>query len=247
MDFITKLIAGFIERSCKHYITTIIGVLSVCVFACNTFFSIVPAQYQQWVNLGASVLSGIALILAKDSGQPTENIPTGTKLGAFVLFGLICLTATPQANAQSTTQPVNIYALGASYNSGASPAVAGTAMFAHLASPSTSAQGTYAFTVIDILPISTKPATVATNIGAGIAQQLVTLGKATIYTSTSAGISMTGSNTGWNWTGGGMVSIPFQVKGKTWYAMPNVRYIKSSVNNNSGYQLIGGAMLGWGS
>lgn len=79
MSIIEKLIAGLIERSCKNYVTTIIGVLSVLVYAANTFTAIVPLADQAYVNAAAVVAAGVALILAKDAGVSTSSIPTVTK------------------------------------------------------------------------------------------------------------------------------------------------------------------------
>lgn len=161
----------------------------------------------------------------------------------ILAIALVCLAAV--SFAQTTTPPdnplpQNVYAGGVSYNSGASPAIAGTALYARLVNDGS---GTYAFTVVDALPVSVKPFTVNTNIGLGIAQKIVTIGKVAVFVPTSAGISWSGGNTGWNWSGGALASVP--VKGN-WYAMPNVRFVKSSVSSGAGYQLIGGAMISWG-
>jgi hypothetical protein len=64
----------------------------------------------------------------------------------------------------------NIYAAGVSYNQGSSPQIAGTALWAHAVSDS----GTYAFTVVDILPLGYHPFVVTTNVGVGVAQKIVT-------------------------------------------------------------------------
>ena len=103
--------------------------------------------------------------------------------------------------------------------------------------------GTYAFTVVDALPASLKPFTVTTNIGAGIAQKVVTLGSVPIFIPTSAGISYNGTNTGWAWSTGAIASI--KIKGN-WRVFPNVRIVKSSVSAGSGYQPIVGVLFGWG-
>jgi hypothetical protein len=136
--------------------------------------------------------------------------------------------------------PANVYAGGISYNVGGSPAIAGTGLYAHLISDGS---GTYAFTVVDALPISVKPFTVSTNFGVGIAQKLFTIAKVPVFVPTSAGISYNGTNTGWAWSTGALAS--FKIK-NNWRVMPNVRLVKSSVSNGDGYQPIVGVLFGWG-
>lgn len=140
------------------------------------------------------------------------------------------------------TQIQNLYAAGASYNVGGSPAVAGTALYARNLNTGAS-MPTFAFTSIDAVPNTLKPLTVTSNIGIGIAQEVATLGKLHVYVPTAAGISWSGANTGWQWNGGGLVSIPLP---HSLYLMPSVRFLKSSVSNGSGYQPIVGLLLGWG-
>lgn len=159
-----------------------------------------------------------------------------------ILAVLAVLTIGAFAQAVPPAPPVapsNIYAAGVSFNSGASTAVAGTGMYAHLLSDGT---GTYAFTVVDVLPNTFKPFTVTTDFSAGIAQKIVTLGKVPIYIPTSAGVSFTGSNTGWAWSTGAMASI--KVKGG-FHVFPNVRIVKSSVSGGTGYQPVVGLLFGW--
>lgn len=134
----------------------------------------------------------------------------------------------------------NFYAGGLSYNSGASPAIAGTGLYSHLVNDGS---GTYAFSVVDALPISTKPFTVSTNFSAGVAQKIFTIGKVTVFVPTAAGVSYNGTNTGWAWSTGALISIP--VKGN-WYILPVARVQKSSVSDGAGYQPIGGILVGWG-
>lgn len=155
----------------------------------------------------------------------------------FLTLTLIVLALALSASAQSLT---NIYAAGVSYNSSGSPSVAGTGLYARLLSDGT---GTYAFTVVDALPQSYKPFTVNTDFGAGIAQKLFSIGKYPIFVPTSAGISYNGSNTGWAWSTGGMVSIPIK---NNWRIFPAVRVVKSSVSGGSGYQPIVSLLFGWG-
>ena len=133
----------------------------------------------------------------------------------------------------------NLYALGGSYNFNATPNFAATALYAHLvANPST-----YFFTVIDILPNSTKPFIITNNVGVGLAQKMFTFGRVNLVVPTTAGVSWTGSNTGWQWTGGFAVIIQLN---NNFYLIPTARYIKSSVSNGSDYQPILGLQLGFG-
>jgi hypothetical protein len=157
------------------------------------------------------------------------------KLVLFAVF--VCLFVSLSFGQDAL--PANVYAGGISYNVGASPAIAGTGLYAHLIADS----GTYAFTVVDALPISVKPFTVSTNFGVGIAQKLFTIAKVPVFVPTSAGISYTGNNTGWQWSTGALASI--KVKGN-WRVMPNVRIVKSSVSNGAGYTPIAGILFGWG-
>ena len=139
---------------------------------------------------------------------------------------------------RAQTAPSNIYAAGASWNQNASPQIAGSALYARAVSDST-----YAFTVVDVLPTTMKPITVTTQFGAGVAQKVLTINSVRIYVPTSAGVSYNGQNTGWAWSTGGMAVAT--VSGN-WRIMPNVRVVKSSVSNGTGYQLIAGVMFGWG-
>jgi hypothetical protein len=153
-----------------------------------------------------------------------------------VVFAVLALSLASFAQ----SNPVNIYAAGASFNQSASPQVAGTALYAHLLSDGS---GTYGFSVYDALPQSTSPFTVTSNIGAGISQKLFTVGSVNFYAPTAAGISFSGSNTGWQWNTGLLASIHLK---NNWRLMPNVRVIKSSVSGGSGYQPVIGFLVGWG-
>ncbi len=138
----------------------------------------------------------------------------------------------------------NLYLGGASYSAGASPAFAGSALYAK----QVNASGTYAFTMIDALPATTKPFTVTTNVAIGIAQRVATIDGFSIFVPTAAGISYTGTNTGWACSTG--VGVPFKFRtskdGGAWYLMPTARVLKSSVNSGSGYQPVIGLLVGWG-
>jgi hypothetical protein len=84
---------------------------------------------------------------------------------------------------------------------------------------------------------------VTTNIGAGIAQKVTSVGKVGIYIPTAAGISWNGTNTGWQWNGGAAAMFPLK---NGYYLMPTVRFLKSSVSGGTGYQPIVGLLFGWG-
>lgn len=161
-------------------------------------------------------------------------------LVTLAFLSSLAFSQTTPPPSPTPTQFTNIYAAGISYSNGASPAVAGTALFAHAM---TDASGTYAFTVADVLPNSTKPFTVTTNLGAGVAQKAFAIGNVGIYIPTAAGISINGSNTGWAWSTGALASIP--LKG-SFRVMPGVRVIKSSVSNGTGYQPVVSLLFGWG-
>jgi hypothetical protein len=159
----------------------------------------------------------------------------------FLKLAISLLILGTTAYAQTSTQtPIhNLYAYGASYNVNAKPSVAATALYAHyIASP-----GTYAFTVIDVVPNTVAPFTVTSNIGGGIAQKMFTIGRVSLFMPTTAGISWTGTNTGWQWTGGGAVVISTK---HDFYLVPTLRFLKSSVSGGSGYQPIIGLAIGFG-
>jgi hypothetical protein len=143
------------------------------------------------------------------------------------------------AFAQTSPSATNIYAAGLSYNNAGTPGIAGTALYARLINDA----GTYAFTVVDALPVNYKPFTVTSNFGAGIAQKVITLGKVPVFIPTAAGISYNGNNTGWSWSTGALASVKIK---NSWYVFPNVRIAKSSVSNGTGYQPILGILFGWG-
>lgn len=161
---------------------------------------------------------------------------------ALFLCAAMAVAQSTITSPPAPTQIQNLYAAGASYNVGGSPAVAGTALYARNLNTGAS-MPTFAFTSIDAVPNTVKPLTVTSNIGIGIAQEVATLGKFHVYLPTAAGISWSGGNTGWQWNGGALVSIPLP---HSLYLMPSVRFLKSSVSNGTGYQPIIGLLLGWG-
>lgn len=107
------------------------------------------------------------------------------------------------------------------------------------------ADGTYAFGVLDAVPQTIKPLTITTNFGGGIAQKLpIGYKSVTFWVPSSAGVSWAGHDVGWQWSTGGMAHIPVGKAGLS--INPTVRVLKSSVNNNSGYQVIGSLLIGFG-
>lgn len=130
----------------------------------------------------------------------------------------------------------NYAAIGTTYNHGAIPAIAGSALFAKRVTGDT-----FSFTVVDALPTTYKPFTVSTQWATGIAQKVVQIGNVGIFVPMAAGITYSGTNTGWVWNSGVLVGIP--LKG-TWVLYPVVRVSKSSVANS--YQVFGGILIGWG-
>jgi hypothetical protein len=161
-------------------------------------------------------------------------------LFTFMIVMLMLLMIVPVMPAQTSPDVSNLYAAGVSYNNNATPAVAGTALWAHKATDNT---GTYAFTVVDALPNTLKPFTVNTNFSAGIAQKVLTIGNVPIFVPTAAGISFNGDNTGWAWSTGAMLDIKIK---EHWRILPNVRVVKSSVTGGTGYQPVVGVLFGWG-
>ncbi len=188
-------------------------------------------------------------IFGAPSAADQQATGMSNKAGLFLLAGLGLALAYPAGmRAQITPAPPtpaqiqNIYAAGGSYSVNAQPAAAGTALYAHNLNTG-AALPTFAFTVVDASPTTVKPFTVTTNVGAGIAQQLAAVGKLQVFLPTAAGISWSGSNTGWQWNGGALISI--HLKGQ-YYLMPSVRFLKSSVSGGSGYQPIIGLLFAWG-
>jgi len=149
---------------------------------------------------------------------------------------IFCILFTVLLRAQVTS----LYLAGGSWSPAASPAFAGSALYAHRVA----ATGTYAFTMVDAVPETVAPFLVSTNIGIGVAQKIVTIAGVPIFVPSAAGISLTGTNTGWAWTTG--LGAPIQIRKTNWYCMPTIRMLKSSVSGGSGYQPILGVLIGWG-
>ena len=234
----------------NNWRTTILGLLAAGFGAAANYASPHPT-WQGYVGAALVAVLGLA---AKDfnvnlSADELKTISTLVQSTLKIALIVCMLSALPMlARAQSTPIPVvpgqlqNLYAAGASYNPGGSPGIAGTALYAHNLNTGATLP-TFAFTAVDAVTTSTKPFTVTSNVGIGFAQQVASLGKIPIYMPTSAGISWTGDNTGWSWTGGVITPIKY----KSVYLIPAVRFLKSSVSNGSSYQVMASFLIGWGS
>ena len=195
-----------------------------------------------------AVFLGGAIAAYNATAPKDKTVITSANLQGIkmLLVGLLVFAFCGRSSAQTSTPPpapsatlTNIYAAGISGNTAGSPPIAGTALYAHALGDT----GTYAFTVIDALPASARPLTVTTNISAGVSQKLFSLGSVPIFVPTSAGVSFNGTNTGWAWSTGALASIKIK---NNWRVFPNVRIVKSSVSNGTGYQPIVGVLFGWG-
>lgn len=220
-----------------HLAVTLAGVIGVPTLAGKWLDQPVHATIFA-VLVGVSVL--LHAMLPSIFGAPSDNAQAeaGLTKAGMILF---CLLVVPSCFGQTATSDSiqNLYAAGVSYNVNASPGIAGTGLYARLVAGS----GTYAFTAVDALPTTVKPFSVTTNIGAGIAQKLTSIGKVDIYVPTAAGISWSGTNTGWQWNGGAIAAIPLK---NAYYLMPTIRFLKSSVSGGSDYQPIIGVLFGLG-
>jgi hypothetical protein len=204
-----------------------------------------------WLNTHAgafTILVGIANVLAhlfpSIFAAPSAAIERKAGLPLAVL-ALLAVAAVPMRAQTATTTATpaadltNIYGLGASWNPGGSPAIAGTALYAH----GIGNTGTYAFTVLDALPNTTKPFTVTTNVGVGVAQKLLTLGSVPIYGTTATGVAWSGANAGWQYNLGAAALIGIS-KNKNYFIMPTGRVLKSTING--GYSPIIGVEFVFG-
>lgn len=254
MSILERLIASLVERVFGNKVTSIIGVLVIAAGVIGGAGKAFPSNLMLYgfhvqsalVTL-AAIVGGVALLLAKDSGVKV-SAPSPVIL-LLVALSLMCAgPLAAQAPPAPAPAPVaaapgsgvqNLYGAGMSYSVNASPAIAGTAIYAHQVNGS----GTYAFTAIDAVPATLKPFAVTSNVGVGVAQKVATVGKIPIFMPTSAGISWSGTNTGWQWNGGAVAVIPLK---SGYYLMPTVRFLKSSVSSGSGYQPIIGLLFGWG-
>ena len=234
MDILEKMLAGFIERTFGNYITTIVGVLAMVLEAVNVFGSSIPLQYQNYVHMAAIVIAGVALMLAKDKGLPTDNIPTPGKTSVLLLF---CLLVTAMLISPAQAQS-NVVGFGAAGSFNATPPIAGLGFYAK----QIAGTQTYSATMCQVLPNNTKPLTVTTNCGTGIAQQApFSIHGVTPYFILNGGIQWQGSNVGFQYSGLAILPIPLKKTG--WYLGPYGGWNKGSVANGTGYQPSGGLTL----
>jgi hypothetical protein len=149
--------------------------------------------------------------------------------------------------ASPSADVVNLYAAGVTWAPGATPQLAGNFIYSHQLTTTddngvVKGTGTYLFGDLDAIPTTTKPFSVTTNIGTGIAQRVVTIGKIPIWIPTAAGVSWKGPNIGFQWNTGAAATIALK---NNLFLIPNVRALKSNVSD-SGYQLQVGFDIGWG-
>jgi hypothetical protein len=190
----------------------------------------------------AAVIAAISTLVAlihNPVADPTQAA-SGSKIVPMILlflaFGMLSLS-TVRAQAVPPADGNNMAAVGMNYSVNASPSLAGSLLYARLLLPSTD---TWAFTNADFLPNTLKPFTVTNNVGAGVAQKIATFGTVPVYCITAAGVSWTGTNTGFQFNGGCIASIKY----KGFLIMPDARFLKSSVSNGTSYQPILGAYIG---
>jgi hypothetical protein len=150
---------------------------------------------------------------------------------SLVTWLLFCLPAF----AQDPALPQDFVAAGVAWNQYAAPQISGNLLYARQIS-----NGTYSFTMIDVISKSIQPFTVATSISTGVGQHIRTIGRARVFLVTTVGIMAGGTDVGYSWTGGGAVAIGL---GKGWNLVPSVRVLKGSLTD---FQYIGGLAIGWG-
>ena len=245
----------------NHWKTTANGILSFLIATLTTLTAFqVPAALVPNANrtylyftVGTNLLVALCRVwigLLQNDAPPPDSVSVQTTVSQKVVLLLLALIGSVAASAQVVppvaVDPANLYFAGTSYSQGATPSVAGTALYARKLADN-SGYTTYAFTMVDAIPASIKPFTVSTNIGAGIAQKAFVIAGVPVYIPTAAGISFNGNSVGWVWNTG--VGVPFQIKrqgqGTNWYVMPTVRINKASIGG-SGYQPIVGVLFGWG-
>ncbi len=181
------------------------------------------------------LLTGVLML------QPAAAQTTTPATGTTTTTTSSAAAVTPAATATSAL-PTTFVGGGIAGSPGATPPVVGTALFATQLS---AASGTYSATICQAIPNNTKPFTVTTNCGTGVAQKApFTIGSLQPYLIVDGGISWQSSNVGFQWSG--MGTIPFRVKQSNWYVLPFVGWSKSSVSNGTGYQLTAGTIVSWG-
>jgi hypothetical protein len=197
------------------------------------------------VAAGLAGLSAVLALLHNPNTQKAGDSKGSSQAGIVPMILLFLLIfpaslARAQEQAPAATPPAdgnNIYAVGMNYSVNSHPGLAGSLLYARLAVPSTD---TWLFTNGDFVPNTLKPFTVTNNIGAGVAQKIFTLGNVPVFCVTGAGVSWTGTNTGFQFNGGCMATIKY----KGFLIMPSGRFLKSSVSNGTAYQPIIGGYIG---
>lgn len=155
--------------------------------------------------------------------------------GVIVLLLVLVAAAFPQAQPD---EKLNFGAAGVSFSPGADPAIAGTAAYARRLNANT-----FSFTLMDAIPMREVPNAISTQVGTGILQRVGTIGRVDVYIPVAAGISWSGTNSRWSWTGGAMAA--FKIPKLDIYAYPNVRWSLIDVAPGvSGYQPTYGVLFG---
>lgn len=224
---IEKIVAVWLERVAGGKASTVAGILAATGVAITAYTDLIPEHYKPYVIGVSAMLTAIAGMMGYG--------PKG-KLPVFILFVLGFMTL-GMATAQG---PQNIYGAGVSYSVNAKPSVAGTAMYSYKLTDS----NTYFTTTFDVLPNTIRPFTVSSNVGAGVAQKVATIANHNIYCLSTAGVSWTGSNTGWQFNGG--CATAFKVGTQGFSIVPTFRFLKSNVTNGTGYQPVFGLLYVWG-
>jgi hypothetical protein len=244
------LILG-IERIFKNWITTVLGLLLGFAAVVASTYNFIPKEFMfHGMPLAATLLkvAGVALAIAGAIAKDKHigiNPPTLPPAAPLILIALAlfatCAKAQNIGDLPTAIPPAdgnNIYAVGANYSINAQPGIAGSLLYARQMLPDSD---TWAFTNADFVPNTVKPFTVTNNVGAGIAQRVAILGNVPVYCISGAGVSWSGTNTGFEFNGGCMATIKLK---NGLLLMPAGRFLKSSVSNGSGYQPIIGLYVG---
>jgi len=127
--------------------------------------------------------------------------------------------------------------MGGSFNQYAEPSISGNLLYAQRLGLDDS---TYNFNFVDIVSKNEDEFKVSTSVTFGVAQKMLTFGRAKVYVTTGVGFLAGDENLGYSWTGGGAVAIPL---GHGFQVLPNIRFLKSSLTD---FQGVFGLMIGWG-
>lgn len=169
------------------------------------------------------------------NGKATGPGPDAGK-AAVVGVILLALALLPSGAQAQQAALVDLVAAGANWNQYNSPQISGSVLYARLISGRT-----YSFNLVDITSKALKPFTVQTSIATGVGQHILDMGPAHVYAVTAFGVAAGGTNVGGSFTAGGCAVIPIKHSG--WAIVPNVRVLKSSLND---VQAIYGIGVGWG-